>query len=225
MIQQEQGVRSAQVTELKNENKGFVPLDTGKQTDKQVDEITGRPKWRSNMPSGASIALAFHVVKERFGRAETQEHVEPNGDMIVVISHIKVDNTLVFLVFELKISQPKTLVFRAIVGLYGCSSIETDLRRRAVIAVNNREIDHETLFPVGRIKGTSPHKDAHHVVDTVVVAVSCPRMRAIVVHSVLTHMTFAATVAIEHLVNGVTLPFAGSFAEVKRLHFEAIVAK
>ena len=84
------------------------------------------------MPCRASIALAFHVVKERFGRAETQEHVEPNGDMIVVISHIKVDNTFVFLVFELKISQPKTLVFRAIVGLYGCSSIETDLRRRAV---------------------------------------------------------------------------------------------
>ena len=67
MIQQEQGVRSAPATELKNENKAFVPLDAGKQTGKQVDEITGRAKWRGNMPSGASIALAFHVVKERFG--------------------------------------------------------------------------------------------------------------------------------------------------------------
>ena len=65
------------------------------------NEDSGRGQWASLYDGSNFVANPFHSDEEVFGRAELQKHIEPNGDVVGIISNEKAYDFFVLAVVEL----------------------------------------------------------------------------------------------------------------------------
>ena len=95
---------------------------------------------------------SLHANEECLGTTKLEEHIRAYWHMVLVVSNIEIHDFLVLALIKFLLSQAQATIFYAIVGLDGFLATKLNLCRSTALAIYDREIDHITLFPVGRVE-------------------------------------------------------------------------
>ena len=145
--------------------------------------------------------------------------------MIIIVSHVEVNNLLPLITILLHIRQLQTPVLHTVVTLHNLLTTIHNPRRITTVAVHHRKINHLTLLPTLRIKRTSTDKHIQHVIHTITITLLQPRVTAVRLLPVLTTNCLTVSIIIKHLVNIITLALPGTLTVIQRSHIQTAVAQ
>ena len=173
------------------------------------------------------ISQSGDACDEGLGRAELQMEIKAYRHVVLIVGDIEVDDLLplVSIIVAIHISELQTTVGTAIVTFYVHLTLITELSRIGLHTVNNREVDNKSFLPPCRIKGTCPHKNTHHIIDTLAERMLLMHAPTIMTEAVLLDVALPVRIGVVDLIHGIALAFPRPFAIIKRRHVERVIAE
>ena len=171
------------------------------------------------------VAVALDADDEGLGRAESEEHIEAHGNVVLVVGDVEIDDALVFAVVEFHVRELQAAVFHAVVALDDRFSAIDDSCGFAAVAIDHPEIDGMAFFPVLGVEGACTDEHGEHVIDAVGIGFPLLAVCAVGPLAVLARVDFSVGIVVGHFVDVVAFAFAGGLAVVERREVECGIAQ
>ena len=163
------------------------------------------------------IAHTGSTIEKSLGRAETQVHVEADGQVVCIVRDEELHDFLLLAILLFHKREDKATVgLTHLVELHVLPAAEDDALARSPAAVGNVEILPRTGTPVRHVVGARTEHHRHHVVDAGREGGLLTLVAAIVLIDRHVHGALPTVVAVAHVVHSIVRPFVGVLVESQR---------
>ena len=156
--------------------------------------------------------------EEGFCGAETEEEVEADGEVVLVVSDVEGDYLTLFLLISDIFHEGEDEAVVSGVGVLHLkvflTTIDEGLFLHA-LAVGHREAELQAGFVVGRVEGTGPHHHGNHIVGALVGGGFCGGDDTVGVHVTVADIDFIVCVTVPGFIDIVALAFERALAVIE----------